>query len=337
MASGHDRRGFFKHLLREAAGVAQEMSAFRRDLESTAEEPEPWPPPPVPASPAHGTVDEAALLSLCEEAGLKQRAAEVGRLARVSVRLTRGEPGARSHLGGSPDLPGDFAWPTWDGHELGFLGQLDLEQVAEVEASLPLPRTGLLLFFYDLATRPSGLVTTHRGSCRVVHVERARSELAPDESRTPALRELPIEMSRELMLPGAWSFHAEELELTADEIDAWDQLRERLAARQGVELEESSVDRFALHRLLGYQDELGREVEFDCQLTSAGLDADDVTVYYEARADHEEQAREWHLLFQLSADRTLATPREDFERLYICIRDADLRAGRVDPAWAILR
>ena len=337
MSSGADRRTFFKHLLREAAGAAQEMSSFLRELESPEPEVEPWPPPPVPASPAHGTVDEAALLELCEEVGLKQRAADVGRLARVSVRLTRGEPGGRSHLGGSPDLPRDFAWPTWDGRELGFLGQLELEQAATVDSSLPLPREGLLLFFYDVAARPSGLVAAHSGSCRVVLVDRPPTELEPDEAHAPTLRELPVELSRELMLPGAWSFHAEELELTADEIDAWDQLRERMASAQGVELEESSADRFALHRLLGYQDELGREVEFDCQLTSAGLDADDVTVYYEVRPEHEEQARTWRLLLQLSADRTLATPREDFERLYICIRDADLRAGRLDAAWAILR
>jgi uncharacterized protein YwqG len=261
----------------------------------------------------------------------------VKRLARVSVRLTRGDPGAASYLGGSPDLPREFDWPARDGRELGFLGQVDLEEVAAIDRSLPLPDEGLLLFFYDVAGRPSGLVTAHRGSCSVVHVDRPRSELERDESHQPVLRELPIAMSRELMLPGAWSFHAEALELTADEIDAWDQLRERLADRQGVELEESSADRFALHRVLGYPDELGRELEFDCELASAGFDADDVTVYYEARADHEEQAREWRLLFQLSADRTLATPREDFERLYICIRDDDLLAGNFDAAWAILR
>src|SRR2546423_7253583 len=93
MASGHDRRGFFKHLLREAAGVAQEMSSFRRDLESIGDEPESWPPPPVPASPAQGTVDEAALTTLCEEVGLKQRATDVQRLPRLIVGLARDHAG----------------------------------------------------------------------------------------------------------------------------------------------------------------------------------------------------------------------------------------------------
>ena len=139
------------------------------------------------------------------------------------------------------------------------------------------------------------------------------------------------------MLPSAWSFAVEQLELSADETDAWETLRERVAGAQGVELEEASPDRLALHRLLGHHDEIGREVELDCELASAGVDADDVAAYYETRAEHETDAREWRLLFQLSADDALATPSDDFDRLYICVRDAELRAGELDGAWAIRR
>lgn len=335
VSPGPDRRGFFKELLREAAGVAQEVSSLLR--EATDLEPaelEPWPPPPIAAKPARGTVDDAALLSLCKDVRLEHRIADALRLARASVRATPGTPSGASRLGGSPDLPRGFAWPSWQGRDLAFLGQLDLERVAAVDPAAPFPREGLLLFFYDLAGQPSGLRATDRGSCRVAYVD---GPLEPDETRAPALRSMPVELSRELMLPGAWSFHAEELELSADEIDAWDELRERLARAQGVELEESSADRFALHRLLGYQDEIGREVEFDCQLTSVGLDAGDVSVFYESRAEHEAQARTWRLLLQLSADDELGTRREGFERLYLCIRDTDLVAGNFDAAWAILR
>jgi uncharacterized protein YwqG len=334
-----DRRGFFKDLLREAAGVAQELSSVMH----AAAEPEPWrPPPPVPARPASGSVGDDALFALCRAAGLEHRAADVRRTARASVRLTRGAPGGdevgRSRLGGSPDVPRGFVWPARDGRELGFLGQVDLEQLVAVDPGVPLPREGLLLFFYDLAERPSGLAPSHRGSCRVVLVDGPPSELERGESHAPVLRMQPVELSRELMLPGAWSFHAEQLELSADEMDAWDDLRERVARAQGVVLEESSPDRFALHRLLGYQDEIGREVELDCQLASAGLAADDVSVYYESRADHEAEARTWRLLLQLSADDALETRLDDeFDRLYVCIREPELRAGNLDGAWAVLR
>ena len=114
VASGSDRRGFFKELLREAASVAQELSSAMR----AADEPvfDDWEPPaPVPAKPARGSVDEDSLLSLAREVGLERRDADLRRLARASVRLTRGEPGSSSRLGGSPDVPRGFAWPTADG------------------------------------------------------------------------------------------------------------------------------------------------------------------------------------------------------------------------------
>jgi hypothetical protein len=334
-----DRRRFFKELLREAAGVAQELNAALRPEE---EEPVEWrPPPPVAARPATDRVDEDGLLALCREAGLEHRAGDVQRTARASIRLTRGtaegERPGRSRLGGSPDLPRDFAWPIYDGRELGFLGQVNLADVAAVDPEAPLPREGLLLFFYDLDRRPSGVHAADRGSCRVVLVDADPAGLEPDDSRTPRLRALPIELSRELQLPGAWSLHGEELEFTYDESTAWDELRERLAAAQGVEFDDTTGDRLALHRLLGYHEEFGREVELDCELAAGGVDTDDDTAYYELRADHEARARGWRLLLQVSADDALGTPRDDFDRLYLCIRDEDLHAGRLDGLWAILR
>lgn len=343
MTRAADRRGFFKDLLREVADVAQELSSALRAADDPAlAEPELWPQPTVPARPARGAVGEEELLALCREAGLEQRAADVRRLARTSVRLTAAAPGAdavgASRLGGSPDVPPAFAWPTWDGRELAFLGQLDLARVAAVDADLPLPHEGLLLFFYDLEGRPSGLLAADRGSCRVVCLDARGDGLAPDEEHPPALQPMPLELSRELMLPGAWSFHAEELELSADEMDAWDELRERLARAQGVELEETSHETFALHRLLGYHEEIGREVEIECELASAGIDAGDASAYYEARLDHEAEARNWRLLLQLSADDDLGVSNDaGFDRLYVCIRDADLRTGDFGAAWAILR
>src|SRR5207237_9359266 len=187
------------------------------------------------------------------------------------------------------------------------------------------------------AAGTSGLAPAPRGRGCVVLVSARADELEVGGRHTPVLRAFPVAVSREVMLPGAWSFAAEELELSADEMDSWDELRDRLARAQGVELEEAGPDKVALHRLLGYQDEIGRELELDCQLASAGVDAGDVGLYFESRADHEAQARSWRLLLQVSADDSLATPEGSFDRLFVCIRDADLRAGNLDGAWALLR
>ncbi|MGI8422238.1 MAG: YwqG family protein [Gaiellaceae bacterium] len=304
-------------------------------------EPELWSPAaPVPARRATGSVDAAALLALFPDVGLEDRSADVAGNARASVRLTgdaRGEA-RRSRLGGSPDLPAGFVWPTWDGRELGFLGQVDLGDLAAADPETPFPHEGLLLFFYDLVERPSGLLPAHRGSCRVVLLTGQAAELEADGQHAPALHPLPVEASRELMLPSAWSFNAEPLELSPDEMDAWNDLRERLAEAQGVELEDTSPDQLTLHRLLGYPDETGREVEVSCQLASAGLDAEDVGIYYGSAADHDAEARTWRLLLQLTLDDSLETRADSgFDRLYVCIREADLRDGRLDTAWAIMR
>jgi predicted DNA-binding protein (MmcQ/YjbR family) len=53
----------------------------------------------------------------------------------------------QSRVGGLPDLPTGWAWPTFNGRRLAFLAQVNL---AEIEPSIkmqPLPTTGILYFF----------------------------------------------------------------------------------------------------------------------------------------------------------------------------------------------
>jgi uncharacterized protein YwqG len=335
-----DRRDFFKELLKEVAGVAQELQAFRI-AEALATDPEPdlsTITPPLRASPAR-PAPEWRLVEVCQELELVARADDLRCLARTSVRLTAGtqDDAAGSRLGGSPDLPPDFEWPTYGGRELDFVGQVNLERVASLVPDSPLPRHGLLLFFYDMLRKPSGVAPWHRGSCRVVHVADLAS-LRGDEARSPEFPELPLMLSAELTLPNAWSIRTQNLELTPDETAAWDDVRARLAAAQGVELEERTPDCYSLHRLLGYHEEIGREVELDCELAAAGIDAEDTEVYFAAREEHDARALDWCVLLQVSTDNQAKIAwRGCFGRLYICIREDDLRAGDFGSAWAILQ
>jgi uncharacterized protein YwqG len=336
-----DRRGFFKDLLKEVAGVAQELQAFRLG-EALAPEEEPGPmfetAPPLPAAPAK-PIPESTLADLGEELGLAQRAEDLRRLVRASVRLTPA-PGTESatRLGGSPDVPPGFEWPTFRERELDFLAQVRLEDLPPV-ADSPLPPRGLLLFFYDIRDKTSGSSPSHRGSCRVVHVADA-ADARPDDSRTPALAATPLTASTELTLPGAWTMRSQALDLTTDEADAWDDLRGRLADAHGVELEERTSDWYSLHRLIGYHEEIGREIELECALAAAGIDAEDTEAYFEAQEKYDERSLEWSLLLQVSSDDAAGAKWDlhgAFGRLYICIRQDDLRAGDFGGAWAILR
>ena len=86
-------------------------------------------------------------------------------VARPALRLTETKvkeatlPDGVSKLGGRPDLPPGFKWPTGrdckatynDPHDTdrlaGFLGQINLDEIASTQAARALPPTGMLSFF----------------------------------------------------------------------------------------------------------------------------------------------------------------------------------------------
>ncbi|APR88421.1 hypothetical protein A7982_13770 [Minicystis rosea] len=84
---------------------------------------------------------------LSAEHATKLRAA-VRPAARLSTK--KGScPVGGSKLGGLPDAPADFAWPTIEGRPLVFVAQLRLADVpASVTRDLDLPPEGLLAFFF---------------------------------------------------------------------------------------------------------------------------------------------------------------------------------------------
>jgi len=54
-----------------------------------------------------------------------------------------------SKFGGAPDVPVSFVWPTWFDKPLGFLAQINLQDIAPFDLHHVLPPMGLLSFFYD--------------------------------------------------------------------------------------------------------------------------------------------------------------------------------------------
>jgi uncharacterized protein YwqG len=346
MAKASDRRGFFSEVLRSGLEIAQEVSSAMRTAAPGPEwvpEPEPWVEPrPVPAPPTSKPASGEDLAALCRELGLSPaRGADVERVARPSIRLTRAAASparcGASRLGGVPDVPAGFEWPRWGDTSLAFLGQIDLREAAALLPESPLPPSGLLLFFYAADLRPSGLEPGHRGSCRVVLAGEGEP-LQPDPEGRASFAEYPLELSRELTLPPAYSLQVEPLGLEDEEFEAWIELRERLTVLQGVPLEERSTDWYALHRLLGHCEPVGSgEIELDCQLVTHGLDLSEGDGYFDARREElEPGAGDWRLLLQLSDDDHLGSDWADgFGRLFLWIREQDLRSGNFDAVWAI--
>jgi uncharacterized protein YwqG len=328
MPGSHDRRSFLRELLRGASRAAAEIDSLRTRAE--AFEPT-WEDDPLagvpdtpfstlPALPAARLATVEELRQLCGELGRPEWADEAASLALRSIRLTHGDAG-RSWLGGSPGTPTPLAWPTWKGRELAFLAQLDLAELPESD----LPRGGALLVFFALDQAPAGYSPDEAGSCRVIHVDAGPHERMV---RDGALPEIRLTATEELTLPlDPVSFEPE-----FSELETWNELRERLAGLQGIELEDITGDYHALHRMLGYPDSLADSMASEADLLARGVD-----VGLEPYTDLTAEPEGWRLLLQLSSDDDAGISLGAFERLFVWIRDDDLRAGRFDDVWAFVR
>lgn len=113
-----------------------------------------------------------------------------------------------SHLGGRPDVAAGFAWPRKPGSQapLSLLAQFDLmeaqshldEAITKLGegafADLRLPKSGRLLFFYDLEDSPLGVEPGERISWRVM-----RDPMPPARLRR---HPLPDDLVAHARLPG---------------------------------------------------------------------------------------------------------------------------------------
>lgn len=87
-------------------------------------------------------------------------------LLRLADSAARTRPLGGSRLGGRPDLPPDFEWPSWEGKPQAFLAQIHLDALpagGPPEREL-LPASGRLYFFYDQEQRTWGFDPRDRGS-----------------------------------------------------------------------------------------------------------------------------------------------------------------------------
>jgi hypothetical protein len=229
-------------------------------------------------------------------------------------------PAPRSRAGGDPDLPAGVAWPVRDGVPLPFLLQLDL---AEVDRALgpasELPVAGLLSVFgdgerfavlhVDGALSP---VSAPPGAASApVHAIRHRAHLTlPDPTSRAvfaALEELRRDEVRSPRGPSPAT-----LELHTDTREWWERGRERR--------EPEPFERYCdLRAEIEGSDRIG-----DRLLGHASSVQDDAVA--EAGADR--------LLLQLSSKPPLGWEFAGDGVLYLCIDDAELRAGRFERVVA---
>lgn len=327
---GHDRRSFFRELLRGASSVAREVDALRRIADDAVQQSAGFDEGfdtelrPVPATPTTHLATPDDLRSLCADIGRETWADHAVSLARTSIRLTPGGDGS-CWLGGSPGAAG-LEWPTWNGGELAFVVRIGLAGLP----ATPLPARGALLIFFALDRAPSGMRPDDAGACRVIH---AADDLVAEAPRAGALPRVEVTPSGELVLPAVPSA----IDLDVWDLEDWAELRERLATLQGVELEETAADYHALHRLLGHPDTFAADMGVDAHLVSQGVDLEEEPYANVLDEDLVGAADGWRLLFQLSNDDALGVELGELQRLYVWIGNDDLAMGRFDSVRAFVR
>jgi uncharacterized protein YwqG len=230
----------------------------------------------------------------------------------------------RSHYGGRPRLPRDFVWPSYGGRPLDFLLQVDLAELAGFETGLDLPKSGRLLFFYDMKTQPWGFDPVHAGSARVFHIEGDAAGQSDEPWPMSPVPMTPIQFRQIRTVPNPWSLWIDDLRPSAVERSDLDDLltwRYHSGAQIG-----------------GHPDVLqGAGMEVESELASSGhyRGGTDPVPYPDAVMTR--LAKQWRLLLQLPSDDALGTMWGDNGMIYFWIREADLAKRDFSRVWLILQ
>ncbi len=249
-------------------------------------------------------------------------------VAAPAIHVIAAGEASRSHLGGSPRLPGGVSWPEWQGRRLGFLARLSLPEVHRARKLEWLPPDGALLFFYDVEEQPWGFDPKDKGSCAVLHVPDLDEPLASsaDAAEDEYFPQMNVEF-REIAIYPSTDRPA------VDVLDLSDEERERY-----WELLDSPFRGMPKHQVAGLPAPVqGDYMELECQLASNGLYCGNQTGYNDPRAKAlGSGAADWRLLLQLDTDDD-AVMWGDCGTLYFWIRVNEAAAGNFDNPWLVLQ
>lgn len=245
-------------------------------------------------------------------------------LAVPAIQLVPSGSQTPCYFGGVPQLPVGVAWPEREGRPLTFLASIDLPSIAAVVTLDWLPRSGRLLFFYDIEGQPWGFDPKDRGGSRVLHADDGGG------SPTSTSNVLPRRFMSPRRIASYPSYERPEmsaLNLTDAQSDA------------AIEISDAAYGATPYHQIGGYPHAVQADaMELECQLASAGLYVGDPSGYEDVRAKAlESGATDWRLLLQMDSDDDLGVMWGDAGIIYFWIREDDARAGRFDQAWLILQ
>ena len=247
-----------------------------------------------------------------------------------AVRLVKTKEAGNSKFGGKPFAESEyFSWPESNGQAMAFLAQLDLQEISKVVQFDWLPRSGVLLFFYDVFEMPWGFDPKDRGKWIVIFQHSANYEIEYplDFSADAKISESYFSAKRVLVLPDSDSHEIEALNLTDEEMDVY------------LDSKDNNPHDMPLHQVGGFPSPVqGNQMDLESQLASNGLYLGDSKGYQSKEAKElEAGAKDWKLLFQFDSNDDLDIMWGDCGMLYFWVQEKKSKNKEFENTWLILQ
>jgi len=230
----------------------------------------------------------------------------------IALSATRADdaliPLGASKFGGAPDVPTGFEWPMWNEKPLGFLAQINLEEVAPLDVENQLPESGLLSFFYDFEDWPYG-EREDEGSWKVLHVESAleRAIISEDFGKVAPIKTASIAFD---VLPDV---PKHPYYINGEQLEDWPQ-EEKYSWWAFVKM----LPPLSLHLMLGYP----TPVQDDARLEAANTTGRGTL-------------NDWHLLLQVDTDDEIDFMWGDAGAMFYLVHRDELEKHDFTQTWLI--
>ena len=237
-----------------------------------------------------------------------------------------------SRIGGAPDLPNDIKWPKAEGKSLSFIAQINLHDITTVWVNSPLPKTGVLYFFYDAEQSVWGFDPKDKEKWAVIHTNETTEQLQevvfpvdlPNEARFESKAVTPVIKDN---YPDYEQLDIKSLGLSQNDDDVIFEIF-------NAYYEEGELE----HKLLGYPRQIQGDMQLEVQLASHGLCCGDASGYNDPRAEKlKDGADQWQLLLQIDSDDDSKMMWGDSGMLYYWIKEQDLKEDKFENSWLILQ
>lgn len=214
------------------------------------------------------------LQTLLEKYELLHKESAILTIARQSIKIIKNKvkeeqlPLGFSKIGGLPDLPEDWEFPSYNNRSLSFLGQFNLNEIKPYNAENNLPISGILYIFYDVVEQPWGF-EEDEGCFKVLYFEGDEKELKRKEypEETEDYFPLPVfkvTFTNKLTLPE----YPEDMEFSNEEEENYSEMRHEF-----IQPSDEDGNYEKAHYMLGYPFSIQNDVfdEFDLKPEEAVL------------------------------------------------------------------